>query len=98
MGRRWEGITMNKYFVKVYDSNESVMTFVCVNHDICLQQYETDVLAVVAAINLYDELNNSGEDMWSLEVGVYVKTLTLGEYQQVGYIEYDGEYSYEECF
>lgn len=89
---------MSKYYVKVYDARETVMNFTYENHDICLESYEDEIQAVVAAINLYDELNNAGEPMWDLEVGVYVDTLTLGSFQQVGYIEFDGEYTYEDIF
>jgi hypothetical protein len=91
---------MSKYYVKVYDAREQVNDFIYENHDICLESYEDEIQAVVAAINLYDELNNAGEPVWTLEieVGVYVDTLTRGSFQQVGYIEFDGEYTYEEMF
>lgn len=81
---------MKEYCIRVWDSIFNNYEYE--NYDVCLQWYDRDE-AIAKAKQFAEEIYNE----WTGdEVGVYVRTLTLGEVQQIGYI--DSDLSFVEMF
>jgi hypothetical protein len=81
---------MKEYCIKVWDT--FFENFEYENYDACLQWYSRDE-AIEKAKEFAKEIYN---DWTGDEVGVYVRTLTLGAVQQIGYI--DSDLSFVEMF